>query len=85
MTNDLKDKFKDTNIKFIHCEFDNPKDYYQALKDMQKYADDNITISGTSRTDRYEMIINEDSDMDDASKPSTVALAKKKKKKPSDK
>ena len=81
LTNDLKEKYKDTNIKFIHCEFDNAKDYYRALKDMEKYANENITISGTSRTDKYEMIINEDSDMDDPSKPSTVALSKKKKKK----
>ena len=50
---------------------------------MQKYTDENIKISGTSRESRYELIINEDSDMDDQTKPSTVALAKKKKKKPS--
>lgn len=83
LTNDLKEKFKDTNIKYIHCEFDNPQDYYKALKDMQKYTDENIKVSGTSRESRYELVINEDSDMDDQTKPSTVALAKKKKKKPS--
>ena len=77
----MKEKYKDSNIKFIHCEFDNAKDYYQALKDMQRYVDENITVSGTSRAHRYEMIINEDSDMDDQTKPSTVALSKKKKKK----
>ena len=37
--NDLKEKYKDKNIKFISCEFDNPHDFYEAMKDMEKYAD----------------------------------------------
>ena len=82
--NDLKDKYKDTGIKYIHCEFESANDFYKALEDMKKYTNDNISISGTSRENRYEMIINEDSDMDDHTKPSTVALAKKKKKKTSE-
>ena len=81
LSKDLKEKFKDTNIKYIQCEFDDPRDFYKALKDMEKYTNENITISGTSRERKYEMIINEGSDIDDPTKPSTVALAKKKKKK----
>ena len=81
---DLEKKYEGTNIKYIKCEFESANDFYKALKDMQKYADENITISGTSRSGHYDMIINENSDMDDPTKPSTVALAKKKKKKPED-
>ena len=81
---DLEKKYEGTNIKYIKCEFESANDFYKALKDMQKYADENITISGTSRSGHYDMIINDDSDMDDPTTPSTVALAKKKKKKPED-
>lgn len=66
---------------FITCEYDNPKDFYDALSRMQHYVDDNVTVSGTSREGTYEMVINEDSDIDDHTKPQTVGLAKKKKKK----
>ena len=81
---DLEKKYEGTNIKYIKCEFESANDFYKALKDMQKYADENITVSGTSRSGRYEMVINEVGDMDDPTKPSTIALAKKKKKKPED-
>lgn len=79
---DLEKKYEGTNIKFIKCDFESSKDFYKALKDMQKYADENISISGTSRAGHYELVINEEGDMDDTTKPSTIALAKKKKKKP---
>ena len=82
--NDLKEKYKDKHINYISCEFDNPQDFYKALHDMEKYCDENISIYGTSREGVYEMVINEDSDMDDQTKPQTVALAKKKKKKPAE-
>ena len=82
--NDLKEKYKDKHINYISCEFDNPQDFYEALHDMEKYCDENISIYGTSREGVYEMVINEDSDMDDQTKPQTVALAKKKKKKPAE-
>ena len=81
LMNDLEKKYEGTNIKFIKCDFESAQDFYQALKDMQKYTDSNISISGTSREGHYEMIINEEGDMDDTTKPSTIALAKKKKKK----
>lgn len=81
---DLEKKYEGTNIKYIKCDFESSQDFYNALKDMQKYADENISISGTSRAGHYEMIINEEGDMDDTTKPSTIALAKKKKKKPED-
>lgn len=72
---------KEENIKIIKCDFESPKDYYNALSNMKKFARDNISITGTSREGVYEMCINEESDMDDPTKPSTIALARKKKKK----
>ena len=59
---DLKEINKKNGIQFVTCEFDNAHDFYEALKSMEKYADDNITISGTSKEGVYEMVINEDSD-----------------------
>ena len=82
LLNDLSKRYEGTNIKFIKCEFDNPTDFYNALTDMQKYTNDNIRVSGTSKAGSYELVINEEHDIDDPTKPSTVALAKKKKKKP---
>jgi hypothetical protein len=47
---------------------------------MEK-INDKITINATSREGKYDMIINEEGDMDDLTKPQTIALAKKKLKK----
>jgi hypothetical protein len=77
---DLDEKFKGSNIKYIKCEFDNAEDFYKALSDMEK-INDKITINATSREGKYDMIINEEGDMDDLTKPQTIALAKKKLKK----
>ena len=82
LVQDLKKKHQDDDVHYICCEYDNATDFYNGLKEMQRYTDENITVSGTSREGVYEIIINEDSDMDDQTKPQTVALAKKKKKKP---
>ena len=79
-TKDLEERYKDKGITYIKLEFENADDFYNAMTDMQKFCDENISISGTSRTGRYEMIINEEGDMDDSSKPSTIALQKKRKK-----
>lgn len=65
---DLEAKYKDTNITFIKCDFESANDFYNALSSMQKYARENIQVSGTSREGHYEMIINEDEDMDDNAK-----------------
>lgn len=78
----LKSKYNEEGQHYIYCEYDNATDFYNGLKELQKYTDENISVSGTSREGVYEMVINEDSDMDDQTKPQTVALAKKKKKKP---
>lgn len=69
------------HISYLHCKFDNPKDYYNILSALEKYTDDHIKVYGTSLENTYDLIINEDSDMDDNTKPSTIGLQKKRKKK----
>lgn len=63
---DLEKKYENTDITYIKCEFDNEKDFYDALKDMDNFIMDNVKVSGTSREGHYEMIINEDMDMDES-------------------
>ena len=62
LTKDLEERYKDKGITYIKLEFENADDFYNAMTDMQKFCDENISISGTSRTGRYEMIINEEGD-----------------------
>ena len=82
---ELEEKYeKDKNITYIKCDFESEKDFYKALKDMEKYANDNISVSGTSREGHYELVINEDTNMDDLTKPTNTLLARKKKKKDSE-
>ena len=47
---------------------------------MQKYANDNITLSGTSIEGSYDLVINEEIDIDDSNAPSIEPDAKKKNK-----
>jgi len=70
---------KDKNVKYIHCRFTNPRDYYNMLSKMEDFANDNIKVYGTSRENQYELIVNESSDIDDNTKPSTIGLQKKRK------
>ena len=81
LIHDESKRNKNHHITTVACDFDNARDFYDTLEKLQKFANDNVTVYGTSRANRYEMIINEKSDMDDPTQPSTVALAKKKKKK----
>lgn len=84
LVQDLKEKAKENGQIYITCEYDNPNDFYNGMSALKKYTEENIVVSGTSREGTYELVINEDSDMDDQTKPQTVALAKKKKKKPAE-
>ena len=81
---DLEDKWEKKGYKFIKLTFDNPIDYYNALYAAKEFTRENVKAYGTSVEDKYEIVINEDSDMDDSSKPSTIALQKKRKKKSDD-
>ena len=67
-------------VKYITFEYDNPEEFYKALVSFQKFADDNTVISGTSRKGTYELVVNDEVDIDSADAPSIVADAKKKKK-----
>ena len=69
LTKKLKEKCKEDGVKFIQCEFDNPRDFYNTLKAMQDYSDDSITVSGTSREGIYDIVLTEEADMDDTTKP----------------
>lgn len=81
---DLEKKWDEKGYKYIKMNFENPIDFYNALYAARKFTSDRIKAYGTSVEDQYEIVINEDSDMDDSSKPSTIALQKKRKKKKED-
>ena len=81
---ELSKKYKKEGIKFIQCEFDSANDFYTALKELQNYTLDHVQVSGTSREGRYEIVINDDTDLDDQTKtPSKEKEAKEKEKKES--
>ena len=79
MIKDIEKRVTEEGKTFIKCDFESANDYYHMLDILKDYTDDNISIYGTSRENHYEIVINEDSDMDDNTKPMTVALRKKKK------
>lgn len=66
---DIEERCKEKNITFIKCDFESANDFYNALSSLQKYADDNISVSGTSREGHYEIIINDEVDIDEPKKP----------------
>lgn len=80
LVNELKEKYKKQGVHYITFEYDNPEEFYKALVSFDKFADENITISGTSRKGTYDIVVNEEVDIDSADAPSIVADAKKKKK-----
>lgn len=65
MIQDLDKQFADKGIRYIHAEYDNPDDMYNALKAMEKFTNENVTMYGTSREGCYDFIIHEDIDMDE--------------------
>lgn len=65
LVKDLEKKFEGTNIRYIHAEYENPQDYYNALKAMEKYTNENVKMYGTSREGVYDFEIHEDIDMDE--------------------
>lgn len=77
LTRDLEEKCKQDGRLYIKMDFESAHDYYEMLEKMIKFTEGSIKISGTSREGHYELVINEDSDMDDPTKPSTVGLQKK--------
>jgi len=70
LTNDIEEICKKDGINFVRCEFDNARDFYNALKAMDKFTNDSIKISGTSREGEYDIVLTKEADLDDKTKPS---------------
>lgn len=75
----LKKKYENTGEYFLSLEYDNPDDFYEGIMRLKKFSEENITMYGTSREGIYEVILNEEADMDDPTEPTTIALRKKNK------
>lgn len=78
LSKEIEKKYKDKGIEYINISCDNPKDYYKILNDIRHYNNDNIIVSGTSKEGSFDIVLQEEHDMDDQSKPQTVLLRKKK-------
>ena len=68
LSKDVEKRCKNQGVSFIKLNFDNPNDYYNALKEMERFTEENIKVSGTSREGQYEMIVEEEEDMDEDKK-----------------
>ena len=77
LVQDLTKKFKDKGKIYIKLNYKNPKDFYDAMKQMEDMSDKGIEVYGTSTVDRYEVIINENTDIDDKEAATTFGLQKK--------
>ena len=78
LTQDLKKKAKKNHKIFINLEYGDKEEYYNALSSLTKYANDNISISGTSKEGTYEIVMNNIIDIDSSDAPSIEPEAKKK-------
>jgi hypothetical protein len=81
LINDIQKIYEDKNLTYIKLDFDNPKDFYKVLDEVHKWNYDDIKICETSREGHYELVLNEESDIDDKTAPSTKMLQKKNRKK----
>ena len=70
----------DDDIVYIDCDIKDAKEFYDKIKELDDYTNETISVSALPKEGQYDLVLNEHSDMDDMTKPSTVALAKKKKK-----
>lgn len=78
LTQDLKEKARKNHQIFIDLEYGDKEEYYNALSALEKYANDNISITGTSKEGTYEIIMNNIIDIDSSDAPSIEPEAKKK-------
>ena len=79
---DLAEISKDMGINYIKMDFDSETDFYNALMEMQSYANDNVAMYGTSKNGHYEVVIeSEKSDDDDEEETDATTSTKRKKKK----
>lgn len=75
-----KDQLKHSDGVNITIEANSPKELYGALYDIENYTNDHVKAWGTSIDEELQIVINEESDMDDVNAASTIALQKKRKK-----
>lgn len=73
---DIEDRCWEKGIQYIHCDFESANDFYNALTSIQKYVDDSINVSGTSREGHYEIIIDGEVDIDESKKPGETKESK---------
>lgn len=78
ISKEMHEKYKQKGEISIMVEFDNPSDFYKYISELDKFNNENVSISGTSREGHYDVVLGRTIDMDDSSKPQTINLAKKK-------
>ena len=78
ISKEMHEKCKNKGEVSVMVEFDNPADFYNYISELNKFNNENISISGTSREGHYDLVLGRTIDMDDSSKPQTINLAKKK-------
>ncbi len=78
LVKELDEKYSKENKTYIMCECDNPKDFYNLLKMLQDFSTDGMSVSCLSRENSYDVVLHKIHDMDDQTKPATVALQKHK-------
>lgn len=65
----LADKMKQIldkeNVSSIHIDFKSKEDYYNILNSMREFTENNIKVSGTSRENRCEVVLEEEEDLED--------------------
>ena len=64
LVKDLERIWDESGKPYVKLEFDNKDDYYDAIINLEKFANDNITISGTSIKGQYEIIVENDDNID---------------------
>lgn len=84
---DLKKIEQQHGISYIRLDYSSDSDFYDALYNLQKFNEDNIKCFATSRSGHFDIIIEAETDSDDATPsaitPPTTANKRSRKKVPS--
>lgn len=62
LSKDLERIFKEKGIEYIKFDFESKDDYFNAIMSLNKYVEENVRVSGTSREGHYEIIVDENVD-----------------------
>lgn len=65
---DLKKYYKKKGKIFITVNYKNKKDFYDTLYDMERFANENIMMYGTSREGKMEIVVEAELDIDENTK-----------------